>query len=210
MLKALGNLFGKGTDLATGADIGRQGFDVQDVQVDQGVNPIMEGQRNRANMSEAEVQAGMLQGVEQPMQQMGAQTGPGSLALNNKDLSNALAKRSQKGFESDYARIKRRTEPQAAIQRAKNIDAARQSMEQQRNLDLQNYERRMQAYSAQESIRAQVMGNLFGAIGGFAGGALGGAGAKRSAATPNSTGGQYEPQYNSGNDGFRSGGGYAK
>lgn len=171
----------------TGGDIP----EAEKVQMSPGASDIIQSQYQESQKTPEQIQAEMTQGMDeskslsQPIDQsyLGGQT--------NDMVSKALRSRSQRYISDDLSRMKNKMKHNVVDVQSKRLGSSAQSLQMQRNLDVENYRRQMDRHNAQVAARNQAISSIFQGAGMIAGAAIGG---PAGAAMGSQVGGSVAPQ----------------
>lgn len=93
------------------------------------------------------------------------------LGENDGAVSKAIQKRYENLLGSDIKRLRAQGEVQARLDRGKNLEQAAAVAQARNNINMQNWQRQMQAHQANQAARSQAIASVFG-LAGTVGGAL--------------------------------------
>ena len=178
---------GKAIDWLSGGDMP----EAQNAQLSPGAQDIIGSQYLQAQKTPEQILSERTQGMDEsksllhPVEQsyLGGQS--------NDVVSQALRARTARSLGDNLSRMKNKMSHDVSDIESKNLDSAGRSLQQKRNLEVENYRRQMDRYNAQVSARNAAISSIFQAGGMIAGAVIGGPGG---AAVGSQVGGAVAPK----------------
>ena len=161
MLDLISKLPGKAVDWLSGGSMP----EAQSAQLSPGAQDIIGSQYLQAQKTPEQILSERTQGMDEsksllhPVEQsyLGGQS--------NDVVSQALRARTARSLGDNLSRMKNQMSHGVADIEAKHLESAGRSLQQQRNLDVENYRRQMDRYNAQVAARNSAISSIFQAGG---------------------------------------------